>query len=128
MRAVKFTLKRYLETHGLSAYRLTQAAQGRVSRGTVYALARGSVSRVDLSTLGVVMTVLEELTGQAVTPGDLLAVFTVPEPDREACVWIDGDASHLGAFEPYDWGELDPYTLGEPVRVAPDGTLLIGNE
>ena len=128
MRAVEFTLKRYLEAHGLSAYRLAQAAQGRVSRGTVYALARGSVSRVDLSTLGAVLTTLEELTGQAVTPGELLAVVTVPEPDHEARVWLDGDASLLGAFEPYDWGELNPYTVGEPVRVAADGTLLIGGE
>ena len=128
MRAVEFTLKSYLEAHGLSAYRLAQAAQGRVSRGTVYALARGSVSRVDLGTLGAVLTTLEELTGQAVTPGELLTVVTVPEPDREARAWLDGDASNLGAFKPYDWGEVDPYTLGEPVRVGPDGALLIGGE
>jgi len=128
MRTVEFTLKSYLEAHGLSAYRLAQAARGRVSRGTVYALARGSVSRVDLGTLGAVMTTLEELTGEAVTPGELLAVITVPESDHEARAWLDGDASHLGAFEPYDWGDLDPYTLGEPVRLGVDGTLLIGGE
>jgi hypothetical protein len=86
------------------------------------------VSRVDLGTLAAVMTTLEELTGQAVTPGELLAVVTVPEPDREARAWLDGDASRLGEFEPYDWGELDPYTLGEAVRVSPDGALLIGGE
>lgn len=39
----------------------------------------------------------------------------VTDPDREARVWLDGDASRLGEFEPYDWGGQDPYTLGEPV-------------
>lgn len=128
MRAVKFTLKHYLDVNGLTAYRLAQASRGRVSRGTVYALARGSAVRVDLSTLGAVITTLEELTGREVTPADLLTVVTVPGPDREARAWLDTDASRLGEMEPYDWGDADPYTLGEPVRVGPDGQLLIGGE
>ena len=128
MRAVQFTLKAYLEAHNLTAYRLAEAAQGRVSRGTVYALARGSAARVDLGTLGAVMTTLEELTGHEVTPADLLAAVTLPEPDREARLWLGGDASKLGEFGPYDWGGLDPETLGEPVRVGADGAVLIGEE
>ncbi|WP_293914832.1 helix-turn-helix transcriptional regulator [Deinococcus sp.] len=128
MRTVEFTLKHYLDTHGLSAYRLAQAAQGRVSRGTVYALARGSVARVDLGTLGAVMTTLEELTGHEVSPADLLTAVTVTDPDSEARAWLGSDASRLGEFEPYDWGEADPYTLGQPVRVGADGQLLIGGE
>lgn len=128
MRAVHFTLRQYLNTHGLSAYRLAQAARGRVSERTVYALARGEVSRVDLGTLGAVLSTLEELTGEPVSPADLLGVVTVPGPDPEARAWLDGDASHLGEFGPYDWGDTDPYALGEPVRVGPDGNLLIGGE
>jgi len=139
MRTVEFTLKTFLEAHGLSAYRLAQASQGRVNRGTVYALARGGVSRVDLGTLGAVITTLEELTGQVVTPGDLLVAVTVEAPlpsvpqtsadgaaDPETRRWLDSDASHLGAFEPYDWGDTNPATVGEPVRMAPDGRLIIG--
>lgn len=128
MRLVQFTLRHYLATHGLSAYRLAQAARGRVSERTVYALARGEASRVDLGTLGAVMSTLEELTGEPVSPADLLQAVTVPGPDREARAWLDGDASRLGAFESYDWGGADPYTLGEPVRVGPNGELTIGSE
>lgn len=128
MRLVQFTLRQYLATHGLSAYRLAQAARGRVSERTVYALARGEASRVDLGMLGAVISTLEELTGEPVSPADLLQAVTVPGPDREARAWLDGDASRLGAFEPYDWGGADPYTLGEPVRVGPNGELTIGSE
>lgn len=139
MRTIEFTLKTFLAAHGLSAYRLAQASQGRVSRGTVYALARGGVSRVDLGTLGAIITTLEELTGQVVTPGELLAAVTLEAPltsvlqtpaaeatDPETRRWLDNDASHLGTFEPYDWGDANPSTLGEPVRVEPDGRLIIG--
>lgn len=128
MRTVHFTLRHYLTAHGLSAYRLAQAARGRVSERTVYALARGEASRVDLSTLGAVISTLEELTGEPVSPGDLLQAVTVPGPDREARAWLGGDASHLGEFGPYDWGGADPYALGESVRVGPDGEILIGGE
>ncbi|MDL2342701.1 helix-turn-helix transcriptional regulator [Deinococcus sp. MIMF12] len=128
MRTVQFTLRQYLNTHGLSAYRLAQAARGRVSERTVYALARGEASRVDLGTLGAVITTLEELTGEPVSPGDLLTAVTVPGPDPEARAWLDGDASRLGEFGAYDWDGADPYALGEPVRFGPDGELVIGGE
>jgi len=128
MRTVQFTLRHYLATHGLSVYRLAQAARGRVSERTVYALARGETSRVDLGTLGAVISTLEELTGEQVSPADLLTAVTVPGPDREARSWLDGDASRLSQFEPYDWEGTDPYTLGEPVRVGADGELVIGGE
>ena len=128
MRNVQFTLRQYLTAHGLSAYRLAQAARGRVSERTVYALARGEASRVDLGTLGAVMSTLEELTGEPVSPADLLTAVTVPGPDHEAQTWLNGDHSRLGEFEPYDWAGADPYTLGEPVRVGPDGELAIGGE
>lgn len=128
MRTVRFTLRQYLTTHGLSAYRLAQAARGRVSERTVYALARGEASRVDLSTLGAVISTLEELTGETVSPADLLQSVTVPGPDQEAQAWLGGDTSRLGEFEPYDWGGADPYTLGQPVRIGPTGEVLIGGE
>lgn len=128
MRAVQFTLKGYLEAHGLTAYRLAEQAKGRVSRGTVYALARGSSARVDLGTLGAVMTALEELTGQEVAPGDLLGAYTLPDPDPETQAWLGADLSRLGEYEPYDFQGRDPETLGEPVRVTAEGQILIGEQ
>lgn len=126
MRAVQFTLRHYLDTHGLSAYRLAEAAKGRVSRGTVYALARGDAGRINLNTLGAVITALEELTGQEVNPSDLLRAVTLPDLDPESKAWLGSDASRLGDFEPYDWGGTDPYTLGESVHVTPGGEIVIG--
>lgn len=118
------TLGRYLKAHGLTAYRLAEAARGRVSRGTVYALARGSVARVDLGTLGAVMTALEELTGEPVSPGDLLTAVTLPEPDAEAREWEAADLSPTLA--PYDWGAAGE-PEGEPVRYVPGAGFLVGD-
>ena len=117
MRTVDFALRQYLERYGLSASRLAEAARGRLSRGTVYALARGSIQRLDLTTLGTVMTVLEELTGQEVMPGDLLTASTIPEAaleaKRETQEWEAADL--LPDLPPYRWGPAaEP--RGEPVR------------
>lgn len=124
MRTVEFTLNSYLKAHGLTAYRLAEAARGRVSRGTVYALARGNVSRVDLGTLGAVITALEELTGESVTPADLLTAVTLPEPDRETQEWEA--ANLLPTLSPYDWGEAGE-PRGEPVRYVPGVGFVAGD-
>lgn len=75
--------------------------------------------------MGVVITALEELTGKPVSPSDLLEVTTLPSTDSledsEARQWLGGDLSHLGKFEPYDFGGHDPMTLGQPVHIGPDG-------
>jgi hypothetical protein len=33
--------------------------------------------------------------------------------------WLEKDLSHLSEFEPYDWGDMDPTTLGKPVHYEP---------
>lgn len=124
MRAVEFTLKRFLTAHGLTAYRLAQAAEGHVSRRTVYALARGEVTRVDLGTLGALITALEGLTGEEVTPADLLAAVTVPEPDPEARAWAAADL--MPDLEAYDWGEGGE-PRGERVRFVPGLGFVAGD-
>ena len=69
---IYLTLDEYLEEHDLTAYKLAQKVEGQVARGSIYALARGDVKRLDLGTLSAVMDALEELTGTPVTFGDLL--------------------------------------------------------
>ncbi len=123
MRAVEFTLKRYLDAHGLTAYRLAQAARGRVSPRTVYALARGSATRVDLNTLGAVITTLEELTGQEVAPADLLTAVTVPEEENEAREWETAEL--MPELAPYDWGAAGE-PKGQPVRYVPGVGFVAG--
>jgi hypothetical protein len=29
--------------------------------------------------------------------------------------WLDSDLSRLGDYEPYDWGDTDPETMGKPI-------------
>lgn len=113
---IRWTLKDYLQQNELSAYRLVQAAD--VSPTTVYALARGTHERVSLEVLDKVLTALEHLTGKPVEIGDLLAREVDPEPmDEETKAWLD--APFDPPLEPYDWGDVDPEALGEPLRFDP---------
>ncbi len=121
MRSVHFTLGQYLAAHGLTAYRLAEAAQGRVSRKTVYALARGAAARVDLATLGAVITTLEELTGQEVTPADLLEARQISESSLDE--WENADLMPL--LSEYDWG-AGGESQGEAVRYIPGVGFVAG--
>ncbi len=69
---IRLRLDDYLHAHQLSAYRLAQAAKGRAALGSIYALARGDLKRLDLNTLAAVIEGLEQLTGERVTFDDLL--------------------------------------------------------
>lgn len=52
---------------------------------------------------------------------DVNASFRTKEPeaehslDKEAQLWLDADLSGMGELEPYDWGDVDPDTIGEPI-------------
>ena len=70
--SIFLVLDDYIEAHDLTAYKLAQKTEGQVARGSIYALARGDVKRLDLGTLSAVMGALEELTGERVTFDDLL--------------------------------------------------------
>ena len=74
---LRLSLDRYLARHGLTTYRLAKEVESEVARSSVYDLARGGeVRRVDLRTLGVVLSGLEKLTGQRVTPDDLIEIVS----------------------------------------------------
>ena len=94
---IRVSLDRYLERHNLSAYRLANELKGRVAQGSVYAMTRSkTVKRIDLETLTGVMQALERITGEPVTPNDLLEVIQEPEPDPEQA-WLDSSAADLKA-------------------------------
>lgn len=43
-----------------------------------------------------------------------------PEPlDKESRVWLNSDLANLGEF-PYEWGDVDPETVGEALRWDPE--------
>lgn len=68
---VRWKLREYLHDHGLSVYKLTQAASGQLSANGIYKLARGTTT-VQLETLSVLIETLQTLTGQPVSVADLL--------------------------------------------------------
>ncbi|NJM77777.1 MAG: hypothetical protein HC852_20845 [Acaryochloridaceae cyanobacterium RU_4_10] len=35
--------------------------------------------------------------------------------DREDRDWLESDLSHLSELEPYDWGDVDPEAIGQPI-------------
>lgn len=86
----RVTLRETCEAWGLSVYQVAMSgyAQGTVDPGTVYRLARGDTSRIDLGTLATVAGILHSLTGQPVGVADLLTL----EEDGEAVArWEAGD-------------------------------------
>ena len=97
--ALRVALREYLDRNNLTAYRLVQATKGRVAERTVYGLARGDVKRVDLETLNEVMAALEGMTGQPVTPNDLLDFAPNPVPtgteQAEEDAQLDASAGDL---------------------------------
>ena len=79
--AARVTLKEACEARGLSVYQVAMSghAQGTVDSGTVYRLARGDTSRIDLHTLATLAGIIHTLTGQPVGVGELLALGAVRE-------------------------------------------------
>lgn len=99
--------------------RLVEAGQG-VSRTTLYRLASEQPERIDLEVAGRVLWGLEQITGKHYAVNDLLEYEPLDEPaapddDR---AWLDADLSRLGEIEPYDWGDEDPESMGEPLRLG----------
>ena len=54
-----------------------------------------------------------------IAEGELMVVPSPPpvpeEMTQEDKDWLNADLSRLGEYEPYDFGDVDPYTLGKPV-------------
>ncbi len=44
---------------------------------------------------------------------------------EEDKLWMNSDLSRLGEFEPYDFGDVDPASLGKPVHYQADGSFLV---
>jgi hypothetical protein len=67
---------------------------GIVARGTVYSVAAGDVQRVDLETLSGLIGGLADLTGESVTPNDLLEVIEEPVSveETDSREWLEGAA------------------------------------
>ena len=107
-----------LRQRGITPNKLAASGHG-LSRNTIYGLANPPKNRVrlDLDVLANAMSALEKETGQPVSLNDVLEVIEKPESfeemDLETRAWHDADLAP--PLEPYDWGDLDPNTLGRAV-------------
>lgn len=113
---VHWKLKPYLEQNTISAHKL--ALEAGISPPNLYTLIRGEGAKnVSRETLAKLIGALRRLTGQPVAINDVLEIIEEPilTMDLETRAWHDCDISRLGEIEPYDWGDLDPNTLGRAV-------------
>lgn len=39
--------------------------------------------------------------------------------------WLESELSRLDEYEPYDWGDVDPLTLGKPVKYIPHKGFMV---
>ena len=82
---IRLNLSKFLVQHAVSPYRIVKETT--LSPNTIYDLARKPAQRIDLATVGQVITALEKIIGQPVTINDLLettpneALETTKEPD-----------------------------------------------
>lgn len=80
---VQWRLHQYLKKRQLTAYKLSKAIPD-IRQPTIYRLASDRTPQsVNLELLGKVMQGLRTLTGEEVTPNDLLQVVQVPDPAAE---------------------------------------------
>ena len=35
--------------------------------------------------------------------------------EKEIVAWLSADLTNMAELEPYDWGDIDPETVGEPI-------------
>lgn len=79
---LRLNLGSYLRSHQITAYRLVGELKGRVAPNTIYSLARRPAQRIDLNTIGEVLSALERLTGEKVEITEMLeAARETPAPD-----------------------------------------------
>ncbi|GGS40560.1 helix-turn-helix domain-containing protein [Deinococcus knuensis] len=121
MMQAQWKLRAYLQAHGITPYRLAKALP-EMRQATIYRLAAEETPQsVSFDVLSQVIAGLRRVTGEDVTPNDLIAI--VETRSAEDTSWQTADLSRLADEEPYDWGGVDPLTLGKAVHVTASGEI-----
>lgn len=104
-----------LKTHGVTKYELAQNMGGNEKSRLTTLYRMRNPQRVDLNVMAEIVSALREITGSEVTPNDLLEYTPDPEPveevDAETWAWMNAELAP--PLEPYEWGDIDPETLGQ---------------
>lgn len=109
MDTMHWKLREFLAERNITRLALEKKAD--VSRVTLYRMTspdpKKLQQRIDFPTLTAIIAALRDLTGEDVTPDDLLEFVPGPEsqPQDEDEALLGTDLGGLGRYEPYDWGE-----------------------
>lgn len=131
MAHVHWKLDTWLEQRNLTRYQLAKAMGGNEKSRLTTLYRMKAPKRIDLDVLTAILEGLERLTGEPVDVSELLEYQQAPldeAMDADTQAWLESDLSHLGEFEPYDWGDTDPESLGNPVRYEPGRGLVVSDE
>ncbi|MFB2880393.1 helix-turn-helix domain-containing protein [Floridanema aerugineum] len=74
MITVRWKLREFLESEGITQYQLMKLAQGRVSKNTIGSAVRNELKGVQFSTLAVIIEILEFHLGRHISISDLIEV------------------------------------------------------
>lgn len=121
MGVIEFKLNEVLGRHRIKQSQLAEAAH--IRPAAVNALYHGTRERVDIGQLAAVLDALNALTGQAYTVADLLEYTPASAED---VAWMNADLSRLVEEDPYEWGDADPTSVGQPIRVTSSGEIVAG--
>jgi DNA-binding Xre family transcriptional regulator len=93
MAEMKWNLENWLETHRVTRYELAQNMGGNVKTRLTSLYRMRDPKRIDLSVMGEIVSALRHITGEDVTPNDLLEFVPNPEPvDDQAALLATGTA------------------------------------
>lgn len=114
MAHMRWNLDTWLKARGVTRYALAKSMGGNEKSRLTTLYRMRDPQRIDLNVMAEIVSALRKLTGEDVTPNDLLEFKPDPEPhaeDEETQAWLD--APLAPPLEPYDWGDVDPKTLGQ---------------
>ncbi len=131
MAEIRWNLESWLEERRVTRYELAQNMGGNVKTRITSLYRMRDPKRVDLAIVAEIVAALRRLTGEEVTPNDLLTF--IPDPERqemddETRVWLDAELAP--PLEPYDWGDADPEALGKGSLeyVAGEGFVVVAQD
>jgi uncharacterized protein (DUF433 family) len=131
MSTIRLQLAEYLKCRGFTPENLIEAVGETLNPETVYQLIEKAenLSHLDLSVLAAIIDGLSKLNGFPVGIPEVLMFF--PDISEEALAKSPWRELYLvdNEIPPYDWGDVDPMKLGQPVRYIPGvGMVILDNE
>ena len=105
MAELRWNLEKVLEAHGITRYELAQNMGGNVKTRLTSLYRTKNQRRVDLAVMGEIVGTLRRMTGEEVTPNDLLEFVPDPDPqeiDAESALWLN--APLTPPLESWEWG------------------------